>query len=180
MIRIHELSEAELPAFFVYLAEHLAENGAGGGIVFQPLSQSESVLTPEWEKIFSEGLKTPFGAPGWRKLWVAYGEDNTMLGHVDIRAQRQPHTLHRVLLGMGVHSGYRKQKIGESLVQFVITYCKNEPSLSWLDLEVMANNVPALRLYQKTGFREIGTTPDMFRIDGISYAYTSMSLFVGE
>lgn len=81
---------------------------------------------------------------------------------------------------MGVHNGYRRKKIGERLLQFVINYCKNEPSLSWLDLEVMASNIPALRLYQQTGFREIGTAPNIFRIDGIPYACTSMNLFVGE
>ncbi|MEZ4827832.1 MAG: GNAT family N-acetyltransferase [Bacteroidia bacterium] len=101
-----------------------------------------------------------------------------MVGHIDIRPNNHPNAEHRVLLGMGVDSNFRGLKIGHQLLAFVIEYCKNNPKISWLDLEVMENNIPAKRLYEKMNFETLATTKDMFRIEGISYDYTSMTLRV--
>jgi len=79
---------------------------------------------------------------------------------------------------MGVDSQFRKLKIGQQLVQFVIDYCKKQPDINWLDLDVMSNNIPAIRLYEKLEFQVLSRTDDMFRIEDVSYGHTAMTMNV--
>jgi ribosomal protein S18 acetylase RimI-like enzyme len=118
------------------------------------------------------------GEIGWRKVWVAINEESNIVGHIDIRSQNQLNTEHRVLLGMGVDSNFRNLKIGHELLKLVIDYCRNNHKISWIDLQVLTNNIPATKLYKKMSFEQLSVTKDMFRIDNISYDYTSMTLNV--
>jgi len=176
-INIKKIKKEQFPDFFRYLTVHLAENGQNG-LYFQPLSIEQSKFDEEWEKKFSIGLEKEKGEEGWRILWLATNQENQIVGHIDIRGRPEPNTSHRVLLGMGVDSQFRKLKIGQQLVQFVIDYCKNQPDISWLDLDVMSNNVPAIRLYEKIEFQVLSQTDDMFRIEDVSYGHTAMTMNV--
>ena len=49
-------------------------------------------------------------------------------------------------------------------------------SIDWLDLNVLATNLPAKNLYLKSGFKILGETPDFYRIDGKSVAEITMTL----
>lgn len=178
MIIITELAEGMSEEFFQYLEQHIAENGQEGNIVFLPLSKDQSTLSDALKEKFLEGMHKPYGENGWRKAWIATHANNQIIGHIDIRSHNQPNAEHRVLLGMGVHSQYRNHKIGQQLLQTVIDYCRNHPKIAWLDLEMMANNHPAKKLYEKMGFEIIGEVKDMFRIDQNTYDYTSMTLKV--
>jgi ribosomal protein S18 acetylase RimI-like enzyme len=48
-------------------------------------------------------------------------------------------------------------------------------ALEWIDLQVLSENKPALQLYARMGFELVGEIADMFRIDGRSFAYTTMT-----
>lgn len=176
-IKIEEIQRHQFSDFFVYLTEHLADNGKND-MFFQPASSTQVVIDYAFKENFRTGMDKPFGEKGWRKLWVARNEAGQIAGHIDIRSYGQLNTSHRVLLGMGVDLKHRKQKIGQRLLDFVIEYCSQDPRISWLDLEVLSLNLPARSLYQKMDFQEICTKTDMFRIDGKSFDYTSMSLNV--
>ena len=175
MISIKELNKDKLDDFFQYLNIHLSENGQKGTALFQPLSKQQSTLSDEWKAKFEDGMNEK---AGWRKVWIAINEEEKIAGHIDIRSQNQPNAEHRVLLGMGVDSNFRNLKIGQNLLAFIIDYCKANRQISWIDLQVLTNNIPATKLYKKMNFEELSTTKDMFRIDNISYDYTSMTLNV--
>ncbi len=177
-INIKKIEKEQVLDFFKYLTVHLAENGKNG-LFFQPLSIEQSKFDKKWENKFNIGLEKEKGEEGWRTLWLATNQENQIVGHIDIRGRPEPNTAHRVLLGMGVDSQFRKLKIGQQLVEFVIDYCKKQPDISWLDLDVMSNNIPAIRLYEKIEFQALSQTADMFRIGDISYGHTSMTLDVG-
>jgi ribosomal protein S18 acetylase RimI-like enzyme len=178
MISIKELNKDKLDDFFQYLKIHLSENGQNGITLFQPLSKHQSVLSDEWKAKFEEGMNKKNEETGWRKIWVAIHDENKIVGHIDIRPQNQLNAEHRVLLGMGVDSNFRNLKIGQNLLEFIIDHCTNNRKISWIDLQVLTNNIPATRLYKKMNFEELSITKDMFRIDNISYDYTSMALNV--
>jgi RimJ/RimL family protein N-acetyltransferase len=177
MIEIVELDKQRLDSFLQYLSVHLSENGANDQTVFLPLSRKQSVLGNEWREKFELGLSKRFGEFGWRKCWLA-SSDGKIIGHIDIRSYNQLNTEHRVLLGMGVDSQFRNRKVGQQLLDFVITFCKNSPEIAWLDLHVMANNLKAIELYKKLDFILVGKMDDMFRFDGKRYDYLHMSLKV--
>ncbi|MFK8057985.1 MAG: GNAT family N-acetyltransferase [Saprospiraceae bacterium] len=176
-ISIEELKDENLDQFLAYLKVHLSENG-DNSLFFQPISKAQSKFSPDWETKFRVGLRKEFGEKGWRKLWIAINEENQIVGHIDIRSRNEPNTGHRVLLGMGTDSKFRNLKIGQRLIAFVIAYCKNQPDISWLDLEVLTSNIPAIRIYKKLEFQILGSVKDMFRIENQSYDYTSMTLNV--
>lgn len=178
MISIKELNQDRLDDFIQYLTNHLSENGQKEVTLFQPLSKKQSSLSQEWKAKFEAGMNKKNGEIGWRKIWVAVNEENKIVGHIDIRSQNQLNTEHRVLLGMGVDSNFRNLKIGQKLLEFIIDYCRNNHKISWIDLQVLTNNVPAIGLYKKMNFEHLSITKDMFRIDNISYDYTSMTLNV--
>lgn len=178
MVSIKELNKDKLDDFIQYLTIHLSENGHKGITLFQPLSKQQSILSSEWKAKFEDGMNKKNEEMGWRKIWVAINEENKIVGHIDIRSLNQLNTEHRVLLGMGVDRNFRNLKIGQKLLEFIIDYCRNNQKISWIDLQVLADNIPAIRLYKKMKFEQLSTIKDMFRIDNISYDYTSMTLNV--
>jgi len=64
-------------------------------------------------------------------------------------------------------------------METMINFCKEEKEIEWIDLQVLSSNTPAKNLYLKLGFEVVGNYRDMFRIEGQSYDYTSMTLNVG-
>jgi len=176
-IYIEEVGPDQLEEFLIYLEDHLKENGRDGPL-FQPLSSAQLLDGNILRRKFEGSLGKQVGEKGWRKLWLARNPEGKIAGHIDIRARQEPNAGHRVLLGMGVDKGHRRMNIGQKLLSFVIEFCQQHPDISWLDLEVLAENIPAKSLYQKLKFKDLGTVEDMFQIEGKSYGYTSMTLKV--
>ena len=175
MITIRPATAADLPAFFVYLDDHLRDNGAAGAPLFQPLPRANSVFPPEKRASFEHGLVTPLSGPGWRRLWLAFDGD-TILGHIDLSARPEPAAAHRALLGMGVHRDARRCGLGMRLLDTAVDWATVEARLAWIDLEVLSANTPARALYRKRGFVQTGEIADLFRIDGERHGYCYMSL----
>ena len=178
MILIKELETKIFEDFFQYLAIHISENGQNGTTLYFPISKEQSMLSNELMMKFKDGMSKEIGEIGWRKVWVAFSQEGKIVGHIDIRSNTHLNSEHRALLGMGVDINFRRLKIGRKLLEFIIEYCRKSPKISWIDLEVMTKNVPAKNLYEKMNFEHLSTTKDMFRIDNISYDYTSMTLNV--
>ena len=163
----------DLPSFFAYLNDHLRDNGKGGTALFMPMARSASFFPPEKVDAFRTGVDTPVGEAGWRRLWLAFGEDGEIAGHIDLRARPEKPSAHRALLGMGVHRNARKQGLGSRLVEAAAAWATEE-GFDWIDLEVLSVNAPARALYASCGFVQVGEIADMFRIDGESLGYTFM------
>lgn len=57
---------------------------------------------------------------------------------------------------IAVHPDYKRKKIGEALLVRIIEDCmKNE--IKYITLEVRVSNTPAINLYEKYGFKSLGT-----------------------
>lgn len=180
MISIETLQKDRLEEFYEYLSRHISENGEMGHSPFFPLSAEQSVLSEDLKGKFELGINKAMHDTGWRKVWIAVDDKNKIVGHIDIRPHQQLNTKHRVLLGMGVDRNFRKLKIGQLLLEFIVDYCRSEDSIAWIDLEVMENNMPAINLYRKLNFIEKQSIKDMFRIEDHSFNYTLMTLQVSR
>lgn len=72
---------------------------------------------------------------------------------------------HRAELGISVKRTYWNCGIGSRIMEELIDYARaNEIEI--LNLEVRKDNVNAIHLYEKFGFKHIGTSPAFFKIDG--------------
>jgi RimJ/RimL family protein N-acetyltransferase len=172
---IRSVVAADLPALFVYLDDHLQDNGRAGTPLFQPMARAESRWATDKRAAFAIGLGAQVGAPGWRRAWMALDADGAICGHADLRARPERAASHRCLLGMGVHRDARRQGLGERLLGTALDWARTQPGLDWVDLEVLSNNAPARRLYERCGFVFAGELPDLFRIDGEQHGYVYMT-----
>lgn len=145
--KIRLVAPKELEKFFIYLNDHLSNNGKEGTPLFQPLSRNDSRLPKEKEESFSEGLSIPVGQAGWRRVWIAVDQNEEILGHIDLRALTDKYTEHRALLGMGVDRKYWRKGLGKRLIETVTLWVASETAIEWIDLWVLSNNVPAVHLY---------------------------------
>jgi len=173
-IQIVPLQAEGVLLFLAYLNDHLSDNGREQTPLFQPLSPSDSKVSDAMQLSFATGLTLEIDEVGWRRVWVARNELGNIVGHIDLRAHRERHTSHRALLGMGVDRNHRRQGIGRLLMETAFEWANREAKLGFIDLQVLSQNQPAIKLYEKIGFRVIGEIEDMFRIEGNSYSYTLM------
>ena len=164
----------DLPSFFAYLNDHLSDNGKDCAPLFMPMARSASLFPPDRQAAFRLAIDTPVGEPLWRRLWLAFGSDAEITGHIDLRARPEKPSAHRALLGMGVHRAARKQGLGARLIESAVAWAADE-GFDWVDLEVLSVNLPARALYARCGFEQVGHIDDMFRIDGELLGYTFMT-----
>ena len=82
---------------------------------------------------------------------------------------------HRAEFGISVVKSEWGQGIGRALLQKCIMYAK-EHMIELINLEVRSDNIRAIHVYEKYGFRKIGTSPAYFKIDGEYYDFDLMVL----
>ena len=66
------------------------------------------------------------------------------------------------MMNVAVHPDYRRQGVAESLILALVEGLKGKES-HCLTLEVRASNTPAIALYQKLGFQQVGLRKNYYR-----------------
>lgn len=66
------------------------------------------------------------------------------------------------ITNIAIHPDYRREKGAHLLLEEMFSYMKEENLFS-ATLEVRPSNEPAIRLYQKFGFQEIGRRPEYYQ-----------------
>ena len=115
--------------------------------------------------------------PGWRRAWGVF-DSNRIVGSAQITAGDLPTNIHRLDLGLDIYKEYRNMGLGQKLINTIIEWCKNEPSVSWIDLGTFSGNKNAKHVFEKLGFETLGYKDDAWCIDGLSIGETFMTLNV--
>ena len=84
---------------------------------------------------------------------------------------------HRGDISVAVAKEYWNKGIGRKLMEETIAFAK-EHGFSVIDLQVRSDNVSAIHLYEKLGFRKIGTHPAFFNIGGENVPFDYMYLHI--
>lgn len=87
-------------------------------------------------------------------VWIVACDGDTVAGYVGSQTVMDETDM----MNLAVDPAYRRQGIGEGLVAHLINHLMMRGSRC-LTLEVRASNDPAIRLYSKLGFRQIGCRP---------------------
>ncbi len=66
------------------------------------------------------------------------------------------------VMNLAVHPDYRRRGIAESLIEMLVAELKERGSHA-LMLEVRASNAPAIALYEKMGFAQVGCRKNYYR-----------------
>lgn len=107
---------------------------------------------PWSEKSVASELSNPLS------LWIVALQDDQVAGYVGSQTCGEESDM----MNIAVHPDHRRQGIAEGLVDRLIEKLKARGSQS-LTLEVRASNTPAITLYEKLGFSQVGLRKNYYR-----------------
>jgi RimJ/RimL family protein N-acetyltransferase len=91
--------------------------------------------------------------------------EGRLVAHCDVSGRDSPDESHTALLGIVVVDGYRGVGLGGEMIRTALEEARRL-GLWMVELEVFANNAPAVHLYAKFGFKEVGVIPKKIRRRG--------------
>ena len=91
-------------------------------------------------------------------VWLVALEDDRVVGYVGSQTVIDESDM----MNIAVHPDYRRKGIAEALIGELEVALRQRGSLG-LTLEVRASNAPAIALYEKLGFVQVGRRPNYYR-----------------
>ena len=91
-------------------------------------------------------------------LWLVAVDDENLAGYVGSQTVMNETDM----MNIAVDEGYRRQGIAQLLVEALVERLKKMDSRC-LTLEVRISNAPAIALYEKLGFEQVGKRPNYYR-----------------
>lgn len=162
----------EVVAWYATLAAQHAHNGRGG--IYATTRAAPPSPTPERVASVAGELARGLAEPQWLRVFGVWCGDR-MVGHADLSGGSWASDLHRCTLGVGLEPEHQGRGVGTRLMNEVIAWARTE-GLSWMDLCVFEGNGPALALYTRLGFREVGRVADRHRVGDVRLAEIAMAL----
>ena len=119
-----------------------------------PIAQLEKIcFSDPWsERSVAYELTNPLSA------WFVAVEDGSVLGYVGSQAVLDEADM----MNIAVSPEARRRGIAQGLVEVLVAALK-EKEVRCLTLEVRASNDPAITLYHKLGFAQVGRRPNYYR-----------------
>lgn len=106
---------------------------------------------------YAEQLERHLASPHVTSLVADSGDGTEVLGSLGLlRSGDNPRRAHAAGIGMGVRTSAQRRGVGTALMQACVDHADRWLGLRRLELEVYADNEPALRLYRRFGFEEEG------------------------
>jgi RimJ/RimL family protein N-acetyltransferase len=168
-------TENDLSSYYEFLVDHSKESKKEK-MIFRyseeawefPRNEFIEDKKNRWSKTISETQ--------WEQVWIL--TDNIKVyGHLVLQHSPVLKTnLHRANLSMGVIDAYRGKKYGFKFLGMAIQWAKEQKDLDWIQLSVFSHNIPAINLYKKVGFIEVGMIQDNARVFGQRINETTMIL----
>ena len=90
--------------------------------------------------------------------WIVAMEDDRVAGYVGSQTVLDEADM----MNIAVHPDFRRRGIAQSLVEGLVADLA-EKNVRCLTLEVRASNAPAISLYEKLGFAQVGRRPNYYR-----------------
>lgn len=109
--------------------------------------------------------------------WLAWHQGQAV-GWCDAIPQWADGLAHRAQLGMGVRRAWQRQGLGQQLAERVIAQTRASGRIARIDLEVRADNLPAIRLYERLGFVREGLRPRGMCHRGVFFDTVEMGLLL--
>ena len=133
------------------------------------IAQREKLPLSWWEAKLDDDLCALFGA------FV----DAQLVGIVGLGFEPWEEARHKAtLFGLYVTQAFRGQRLGEDLVQAVLSLAGQEPDIKVIELTVSANSPAALALYRRCGFEQSGLEDCAIRVGEAYYDRVHMRRLV--
>lgn len=116
-----------------------------------PMQEDEFETTLEDEiRIIERYLKSK------TSIFLIAEYNNEIVGILNTTSNRLRANQHDISFGMSVSKKYRRNKIGEMLLKYLINWANENKEIKSINLIVWKNNLPAITLYKKYGFEYCG------------------------
>ena len=93
-------------------------------------------------------------SPGHLIIVAEY--DAELIGMLNFHVDPRRRMKHHGALSINVSRGWRDQGLGRAMLQTLIAWAEEEPSIEKLNLEVFTTNSRAISLYRSLGFQQEG------------------------
>ena len=105
-------------------------------------------------------------------------KDGEILGCASFNGMVRERMKHRGSIAVSVKKSHWGQGIGSMLLQAVIDFARQTAKAQIISLEVRSDNLRAIKLYEKYGFKKIGHFKGFFIIDGVDVDCDLMNLYL--
>lgn len=123
----------------------------------QPLPQQTAFQVEASVQAYARQLQQYWTMPGY--LWLLAILEGQLVGSLNF-ANGQGITAHQGEFSISVAPAYQGCHIGTHLLSALLDWASSHPLIKKVQLEVLASNKPALRLYRQLGFEaETSITP---------------------
>jgi len=164
------------PADFPALVAHLVRQSRVSDTLGLPIYSPFRAIQPDTIARLPTLWAKPVTEPHWQRKWgIRDAEGGAIVAYCSLTGSALPVELHRARVALGVEPTFQRRGFGEALLRAAIAFAR-ESGLAWIDLWVLAHNAPALALYRKLGFVEIGRSADQFRLGEASIDDVAMAL----
>jgi ribosomal protein S18 acetylase RimI-like enzyme len=102
--------------------------------------------------------------------------NNQLIGKLEFRSGQRKMTSHAGYIDMAIHPDFQNQGIGAILISHLLEWAKTHPTVEVIKLDVAEENSPAVGLYKKLGFKEVGRDPYASKKSGKFQAGLAMLL----
>lgn len=152
-IRIRRAVSADAEGLIAHVHAVIDEAGR-----FLPLTHAEFSLSPEQEREFL--AKTEASGNGIFLVAEAGGQ---IVGVLNCIGGPRAANRHVTTLGMSVRRAWCGRGVGRRLMQAAIDWAGSTGVVRRIELFVLVDNLPAIRLYEKSGFQVEGRRRAVFR-----------------
>ena len=140
-------------------------------MISEDLKTIKNILISDFDDFWNYNiLKEELGSPN-SKYIIAKTNDGEIIGFAGIKVLIDTADIMNIV----VKKSWRNQGVGNLLLNILISLCKDLNLLS-LSLEVNEDNLPAIHLYEKFGFKNIGVRKNYYQDkNGIVMSYKIMT-----
>lgn len=111
----------------------------------------------------------PFSA-GQLRLIMEAGEPVGIIDLYDINDKDS-----RAFVGICVHPSFRKNGFALAALNKLLHMCRQKIGIKWLLAKISVDNIPALNLFYKSGYKEVALLPHWHRIGNKFYDFYLLS-----
>lgn len=130
----------------------------------------------EYYQDYLKKFSTKIDHAGWGRTFViTYKNEVKAYLNFHNNSQILPHT---VCLGMGLEMELRGQKLGPKLLELGVEWIKENTKVQEIILYVFAHNLPAIKIYERAGFKIVHEIKNRFEIDGLNIDDLTMKLTI--
>jgi ribosomal protein S18 acetylase RimI-like enzyme len=118
----------------------------------------------DFQKKTLEGQVTWFqeSAASDCSILITVFHQQQMIGFCNGRSYKDVKRKHRAALGITLLPDFRGCGLGMKMMEVLIENMKKFSNIKIIELDVMTNNIPAMKMYEKLGFKSAGIFPNAF------------------